>query len=761
MNGPSNPNLPPSVIVAENEIDAALAQAAGVAQPLDRRTFLKLTGLAGGGLTLAFFLGGRSETFAASETALSPGSASGDFAPNAFIRIAPDGLVTIYAKNPEIGQGVKTSFPMIVAEELGASWEKVRVEQAPVDQARFGTQSAGGSTSIPNNWERLRRAGAVARTMLIAAATAEWKVSPEECTSENHEVVHAGSNRRLAFGALASKAAALPVPDERSVKLKDRAQFQLLGRRITGVDNRAIVTGLPLFGIDQAPKNTLYAVYEKCPVFGGKVVQANLDEIKKLPGVKNAFVIDGNQHDDELMPGVAIVATSTWAAFQARLKLNVQWDESGASKDSWSGFVEKAKALADKPGKTMRAVGDVDKAFGSAKIVEASYTYPFLSHATLEPQNCTAWFHDGIMEIWAPSQTPGGGGDTVGRVLGLAHEKIVVHLTRIGGGFGRRLLNDYMVEAAAIAKQTDAPVKLTWPRESDMAHDFYRAGGFHHFKGGVDTAGKLIAWQDHFVTFGAADKTGRGAAMGAEEFPSPVVPNYRFGQTVLDSGTPTGWWRAPGACAFAWAVQSFLHELSVTGGRDHLEFLLELMGEPRKFPPEGRNPLNTGRAAAVIKLAAEKADWGKPLPPGRGRGLAFHFSHRGHFAEVAEVSVDANNRLKVHRVTVAGDVGPIINRSGAENQIEGSVIDGLSAMWAQEITMESGRVTQSNFHDYALLRMPDAPQVSVHLIESDNPPTGLGEPALPPLAPAVCNAIFAATGKRVRTLPLTKAGFSA
>lgn len=760
MNAPSNPNLPPSVIAAENEIDAALAQAAGFAPELDRRAFLKLTGLAGGGLALAFFLGARNEAFAAGETT-SSGSAPGDFAPNAFIRIAPDGIVTIYAKNPEIGQGVKTSFPMIVAEELGAAWEKVRVEQAPVDQARFGMQSAGGSTSIPNNWDRLRRAGAVARTMLIAAAAAEWKVSAEECAATNHEVVHTASNCRLGFGALATKAATLPVPDERSVKLKDRSEFQLLGRRITGVDNRAIVTGLPLFGIDQAPKNTLYAVYEKCPVFGGKAMQANLDEIKKLPGVKNAFIVAGNQHDDELMSGVAIIATSTWAAFQARLKLNVQWDESTASKDSWTGFIEKAKSLAGEQGKSLRSAGDVDKALSSAKTVEASYTYPFLAHATLEPQNCTAWFHDGIMELWAPSQTPGGGADAVARVLGLSRDKVVVHLTRIGGGFGRRLLNDYMVEAAAIAKETGAPVKLTWSRESDMMHDFYRPGGFHHFKGAVDSAGKLIAWQDHFVTFGANEKTGRGAGMGADEFPALIVPNYRFGQTILPSGTPTGWWRAPGACAFAWAVQSFLHEISIAAGRDHLGFLLELMGEPRKLPPDGRNPLNTGRAAAVIKLAAEKADWGKPLPKGRGRGLAFHFSHRGHFAEVAEVSVDANNRLKVHRVTVAGDVGPIVNRSGAENQVEGSIVDGISAMWAQEITIEGGRVAQSNFHDYTLLRMPDAPSVSVHLIESDNPPTGLGEPALPPLAPAVCNAIFAATGKRVRTLPLTKAGFSA
>ncbi|MFT3784256.1 MAG: molybdopterin-dependent oxidoreductase [Nibricoccus sp.] len=755
MKTETSPNVPTWVVATEEKIDREFA---GLTGQLDRRGFLKVTGLAGGGLALAFFLGGRVDAWSADEPA--GVATSGDFSPNAFIRIAPDGTVTIYAKNPEIGQGVKTSFPMIVAEELGASWERVKVEQAPVDQKRFGNQSAGGSTSIPSNWERLRRAGATARTMLIAAAAADWKVSADECTAENHQVVHRSSGKHAAFGELATKAAALPVPDEKSVKLKDRKDFKLLGQRITGVDNLALVTGRPLFGIDQAPKGVLYAIFEKCPAFGGKVAEANLDEIKKLPGVKHAFVLDRNGGDDELMSGVAVVATTTWAAFQACQRLNIKWDESEASKDSWTGFIEKAAALSKEKGKPQRTVGDVEQAFSSGKVVEASYTYPFLAHATLEPMNCTAWYHDGIMEIWAPSQTPGGGADTVARILSLPREKVVVHLTRIGGGFGRRLMNDYMIEAAAIAKQVDAPVKLTWPRESDVTHDFYRPGGFHHFKGAVD-GGKLTAWQDHFVTFGAGDKTGRAAAMGPDEFPAPLVPNFHFGMTVLPYGTPTGWWRAPGSCAFAWAVQSFLHELSVAAGRDHRDFLLEVMAMPRNSSPEGRNPLNPKRAADVIKLATEKGDWGKPLPQGRGRGLAFHFSHRGHFAEVAEVTVDANNRLKVHKVTVAGDVGPIVNLSGAENQVQGSVIDGLSAMWAQEITFENGRVAQSNFHDFIPLRMPDAPEVSVNFVDSDFPPTGLGEPALPPLAPAVCNAIFAATGKRVRTLPLTKAGFSA
>jgi isoquinoline 1-oxidoreductase beta subunit len=346
-------------------------------------------------------------------------------------------------------------------------------------------------------------------------------------------------------------------------------------------------------------------------------------------------------------------------------------------------------------------------------------------------------------------------------MLGIAESRVTIHQTRVGGGFGRRLMNDYMCEAAMISQRAGAPVKLTWTREDDMAHDFYRVGGFHSFTGAVDADGKLSAWQDHFITFSSdGERPVAGGALAAEEFPALLVPNVRISQTKLPLAVPCGPWRAPGSCAIAFAVQSFIHELAVAAKRDHLEFLLDIMGEPRWLEPGNERSLNTGRAAAVIRLAAEKAGWGKPLPAGRGRGLAFHFSHAGHIAEVAEVSVDANRRLTVHRVTVAGDIGPIINLSGAENQCQGAVVDGLSTMLAQEIGIEQGRVQQANFDRYPLLRMAQAPVVDVHFIQSEFPPTGVGEPALPPLAPAVCNAIFAASGHRVHTLPLVREGFS-
>ena len=737
-------------------------------EAIDRRAFLRLTGLAGGGLVLALHLGEISH--------LVGGSAGSQaaFIPNVFLRISSDGSIVIYSQIPEMGQGVKTALPMIIAEELDADWSHVQVEQSPINEEVYGRQRAGGSRSIASSWDPLRQAGAVARAMLVAAAAREWGVSPKACLTEKSTVVHPPSGRRLGYGELADRAAALPVPDPQSVKLKERRDYRLLGKRISGVDNHKIVTGQPLFGIDQVVPGMLYASYEKCPATGGRVAQANLEEIRSFPGVKDAFVLEGHGEVTELMPGVAIVATSTWAAFDAKRRLRISWDKSQASRDSWSGSVKQAWKLAKQNGKqTLREIGNVDKAFGrAAKTIEAFYIYPFVSHAPLEPQNCTAWYRNGTIEIWAPTQSPGDGFASLGRTLGIPKDRVTIHTTRIGGGFGRRLKNDYMCEAAAISKRAGAPVKLQWTREDDMTHDFYRVGGFHSLKGAVDDSGKVSAWQDHFVTFSSDGQNPvSGGNISEIEFPAQVIPNFRLTQTMLPLDTPCGPWRAPRSNAIAFAVQSFLHELAVAGGRDHLEFLLQLMGRPRLLGP-GNDPallerlaesmggtldiLDTGRAAAVIKLAAGKAGWGRALPPGRGLGLAFNFNQAGHFSEVAEVSVNDNKKLTVHKVTVAGDVGPIINRSGAENQCEGAVIDGFSTMMGLELSIEDGIVQESNFDRYPILRIGSAPEIEVHFIESDFSPTGLGEPALPPVAPAICNAIFAATGQRVRELPLAR-----
>lgn len=728
------------------------------ASSLDRRGFLRVTTLAGGGFALGCYLRGV-DAFAQAAGAIDDTARA--FTPNAFITITPDGTVTLMAKNPEAGQGVKTSLPMIIAEELEVDFDKVVIKQADLDEQAYGRQFAGGSRSTPDNYDLLRRAGAVARTMLIAAAAKEWGVPEDECYAESGTVIHRPTGRAFDYGALASKAALLPVPDEKTVKLKDPSEFKLLGRRIGGVDNQMIVTGQALFGLDQKVPGMAYAVYERCPVFCGKVTSANLAAVKALPDVRDAFIIEGGDNPTGLVSGVAILADSTWAALSARKQLQVAWDEGDVSMHSTAAYAAKAAELAKAPGKELRNDGDVTAAFASAKsVIEAAYAYPYLSHATLEPQNCTASVTGDRVEIWAPTQTPGGGQGLVARTLGIPQQNIKVHITRNGGGFGRRLANDYMVEAAAISQKAGVPVKLTWTREDDMQHDPYRPGGWHFLKGAVDGSGRLSAWFDHFVTVGfrTSDQPGSSANMSPDELPARFIPNFRYEQSVVATNVPSGPLRAPGSNALSFVIQSFIDELAHAAGRDPVEFRLELLGDDRKVEPTGGRgtPYDAGRMKNVVRRVAEQAGWGKKLPRGRGQGVAFHFSHQGYVAQVAEVSVTPDGTLKVHDVWCSSDVGPIMNLSGAESQVQGSIVDGLSATWLQEITTDRGRTQQSNFHDYPLLRISETPRIHVDFFQSDNPPTGLGEPALPPVPPAICNAIFAACGKRIRSLPISK-----
>ncbi|WP_457418137.1 molybdopterin cofactor-binding domain-containing protein [Roseateles sp. P5_E7] len=727
----------------------------------------------GGGLLLGLWLPGTST--AAGEAVGKPASLASttEFKPNAFIRIAGTGAVTLISKQPEIGQGIKTSLPMVLAEELDVRWQDVRIEQGDLDPA-YGNQSAGGSTSTPNNYTDFQRLGATARLLLLRAAAAQWNVPEAELSTDGGQVVHAASKRRVGYGALVPAVAQLPMPKADEVKLKDPSKYKLLGTRIGGVDNPAVVTGKPLFGIDVRQPGQLTAVFVKSPVFAGKVRSANLDAIKALPGVRDAFVIEGGTGDLRgLLPGVAIVADHTWAAFSARKQLRVEWDEGKYAKDSWRQFVQQADALGTQPGAAaLRRDGDVTAALqGAAKTVTARYEYPFISHASIEPQNCTAWWHDGIMEIWAPTQNPGAGANLVASTLGIPKEQIKLHITRSGGGFGRRLSSDYVVEAAAIAKRVAAPVQLVWTREDDLQHDHFRAGGFHFLRGGVDANGRVTAWHDHFVTFAnRVERDGRsqlqpgsGAALSGDEFPARWVPNCLLEQTPIECNIPMGPWRAPGSNVFAWVIHSFIDELAHAAGRDPLQFRLDLLGqEDLKAPTEGRGqPYHVGRMRRVLQEAAKRAGWGgTPLPnqvKGRGRGIAFHFSHRGYIAQVAEVTVSRDGELKVDRVTVVSDIGgQVVNLSGAENQVQGSVIDALGTLLHARLDIEDGRIVQSNFGDYPLIRLAESPtRIDVHFLKTEFPVTGLGEPAFPPLAPAVCNAIFAATGHRVRKLPLS------
>jgi isoquinoline 1-oxidoreductase beta subunit len=679
---------------------------------------------------------------------------------NAYVLIAPTGLVTITAKNPEIGQGIKTMLPMLIAEELDVDWANVRIDQADSDPKIYGRQFAGGSMATPLHWDELRRVGAAGRAMLIAAAAQAWGVHASECGTTPGVVVHK-SGKTATYGSLAAEAAGLPVPDPASLKLKDPKDHRIIGKPIAQYDTAKIVTGHPLFGIDVQRPGMLYATYEKAPVFGAKVSHADLAGALGVKGVRKAFVVEGGANLSGLLPGVAVVADSWWAARKGRAQLNTQWAAHPTSQQSSAGFTNRAAELAaGPPARNLRNDGDVEAVFKrAARTVEAAYAYPFLAHASLEPQNCTAEHRDGKLEIWAPTQNPEPGRQLVAQTLGIPADDITIHMMRCGGGFGRRLSNDYMVEAAWIARETGAPVKLLWTREDDTRHDFYRPMGFHFFKGGLDSAGEVVAWRDHFVSFGpGGEQFAPSAGMGPTEFPARFLANCRIDVSTMPSGVPTGPMRAPGSNALAFVIQSFIDELAHAAGADPVDFRLKLLGE-QKMVGDGPGGYNAERMRGALKNVAEQSGWRtRRLAKGSGMGVAFHFSHLGYFAEVALVRVATDGGVKVEKVWVSADVGrQIINPYGAFNQVQGAVIDGISTALFQKITIENGQTVESNFGDYPLLRMADAPKVEVQFVNTDHPPTGLGEPALPPAIPAVCNAIFAATGKRIRSLPIDTA----
>lgn len=711
---------------------------------LNRRAFLKVSLLASGALAIGVHWASASGTDQLPD---------GTWAPNLYVRINRDGTVTILSKNPEAGQGVKTAFPMVVAECLEVDWNDINVEQVPLDD-RYGRQVVGGSYGTPDGWDDLRIAGTGALYLLQAAAANQWAVPVSECSAKSGVIHHKGSNRSVPYKELLDSAAALPVPEISELKLKSRPEdFTLLGTFVPGVDNRRIFTGQPLYGCDTRLEGMLYAVFEKCPNFGGKVLSANVAQIRELPGITHAFVVDGTSDLTGLMPGVAIVAETWWQANTARDQLQVNWQTSQS--DSTADYDRQAKALTTGPGETLRADGDVESAFDSAaKIIQASYYYPFVSHANLEPQNCTALFHEsGKMELWAPSQNPKSGRALVAEVLEIPEDRIHVNLTRIGGGFGRRLRNDFMVEAAWIARIVRRPVQLQWTREDDMRHDFYRPAGWHHFKAGIDDRGRMTGFDHHFITFGKDGRPVSGAGLSPGHYPAGLVPNFRLRQSLIDSHVPTGPWRSPGHSAYCFAYQSFFDEVALAAERDPLEFRLDLLS--RSF---GEPPIDLERSSATLRIAAEKAGWGRDPGPNRGLGMAFHFDHGGFVSHVAEV-VAMGSGIKVEKVWSGIDVGPVLNLSGARNQVEGCVIDALSTA-QQEITFADGAVEQSNFYDYDLLRIGQDPEIECHFIQSDHSPTGLGEPPIAPATPAITNAIFAATGTRIRELPFGRAGIS-
>ncbi|HET7619400.1 MAG TPA: xanthine dehydrogenase family protein molybdopterin-binding subunit [Vicinamibacterales bacterium] len=703
---------------------------------MKRRAFFQVGGTIGAGLVLGLRL--------PDARGVMP------FAPNAWLRIDTDGTVTVTSDKSEMGEGNHTALAMIVADELDADWSKVKVAALPVNPAAWSREMVtGGSTSVRTSYEVLRTAGASARAMLISAAAQTWRVAPGECTTRAGIVSHA--NHRLSYGELATKAAAIPVPE--NPPLKDPKDFRLLGTRVRRLDTPSKVDGSAQFGIDVRVPGMLVATIERSPVFGGRVKSVNASAAKATPGVRHVVPLEGRPWTGVTNVwgiggenGVAVVADTYWQAVQGRRALQISWDEGPTA--SLSDIPGRLAALADQPGVTAKTIGDAPAALArAAKTLDAVYTVPFLHHATMEPMNCTALVRAGECDVWAPTQNQTRAQQVAAEAAGIPKERVRIHTTLLGGGFGRRLESDFIAEAVSLSKAVNAPVKVIWSREDDTQHGFYRPATFNKLSAGLDAQNRPVAWTHHIVAppiltkFGPLDNGIDSTLIdGAAELPY-AFPNLFVDQLAVDLPVPLGFWRSVGASQNAFVVECFFDEVAAAAGRDPYELRREMLqAKPRHL--------------RVLELAATKAGWGTPLPPNRGRGIAISEWEPTTCAEVAEVSVAADGTVTVHRVVCAVDCGPVVNPDTIEAQMQGGVAFGLSAALYGEITIDNGRVQQSNFTDYPVLRMPGMPVVEVHIVPSTDAIGGIGEPSVPPIAPAVCNAIFAATGHRVRRLPI-------
>ena len=724
------------------------------AATLTRRQFFRVSGLAGGGLLLSMAMPGISQ--AAAEASF--------FEPNVFVRIDPDNRATITVSQSEMGQGVRTTLAMIVAEELDLDWSRVNVQTAPADEKKYGRQGTGGSASIRRNWTRLRESGASARAMLLAAAADRLGVAANTLETADSYVIDPASGKRIAYGDLAAAAATKPVPDKPS--LKTPAQFRLLGKEHPGVDVDAIVTGKAVYGADVRLPGMLYAVVERSPVHGGSLKSYDDTAALKINGVRKVITVPAVGGSTNVHAGVAVIADSTWAAMQGRDALAIEWNAGPHGGETSAAHSKKMHELTSRPGEaTVNRLGDPDKVLAAADdVLSATYEVPFLSHATMEPMNCTAAVDGDRCRIWAPTQFPNWAARATSEALKIPAANVSVEIMLIGGGFGRRINPDYAVEAALVAAQADAPVKVTWSREDDMRHDFYRPAAVHVIDACLDDAGMPLAWRQRFSTPAIratysdkvdVDAFGVGESDGAANM-LYRIPNRSCEYSYLDSGINRGWWRAVHTTHATFAVESFIDELAARAGKDPLELRLALIDELEVDRPEQNEefPFRPQRLKGVLQLAAAKAGWGKPLPAGHGMGIACGIDHLSYAAEVVEVSV-IDGKLRIHKVVCAADCGPVLNPNGGRAQIEGGIVQGLSAALRERITVADGRIVEGNFGDYRILRINESPLViETHFAETDAHPTGLGEPSVPPIAAALANAIYAATGKRHRRLPI-------
>ncbi|MGA7920623.1 MAG: molybdopterin cofactor-binding domain-containing protein [Candidatus Acidiferrales bacterium] len=733
-----------------------------------RREFLKSSSAGGAGLILAFCLPSFAGAAAADEVRVEP---------NAFINIAPNGDIRLTITRSEMGQGVRTALAMILAEELDADWSHVRIEQGDCDP-KYGDMTTGGSMSIRSTWDPLRKAGASARDMLLTAAAETWSVPKNECSTDgNNMVEHKRTGRKLTYGNLAVKAAALPPPKD--PPLKDPKDYRIVGTKCGRLDDQHIVIGEAHYGIDTRVPGMLFAVVARPPVFAGKVKSFDAARALAVPGVKKVFEVpvvempplfgeerkpnSGHQH--YLWGGVAVVADSTWQAIAGRRALSIEWDNGPGADESTEKQRATLAELLKTPGKELKKIGDPDAAMaGAAKTIEAEYETPFLAHMTMEPVNCTASVRAGKCEVWAPTQNPNGMAAALASALNFPQSALTIHVTLIGGGFGRRLCIDYGVEAALVSREAGVPVKVIWTREDDISHDYYRPISRHRLRAGIDEQGRVTAWSHHIAapstdgTFLGGDLPDTGATeIAGTGLPNGTVPNYLLQQSFLHTAVPRGYWRAVDMNWNHFAVQSFIDEIAAATGKDPLELRKQLISTKEKPSGAGDNesdaPVNVDRLLAVLNLVAEKSGWGKPLPPGRGRGIAGLYGFGSYVAHVAEVTVAKDGTVRVDRVVVAVDCGQVINPDMVAAQVEGGVVFGLTSALYDEITIEGGQVQQTNFDNYPVLRITDMPKVEVYIVPSHQAPGGIGEPGVPSTAPAVANAIFAATGKRLRRLP--------
>lgn len=731
----------------------------------DRREFLKTAAAGGAVLLVGFRLLARAGDDPAQAQEKPPVNPF-----NAWVRITPDDKVTLILGKSEMGQGVMTSLPMILAEELCVDWKQVSVEQAATNPKIYDL-GTGGSGSVADSWLPLRRAGAAAREMLILAAAKKWEVTPDTCKAQNGTVVHGHPERALRYGELVADAAQLPIPNLKEVPLKNASEFTLVGHDTRRIDTASKATGAAKYGIDSRAPGMLYAVIARCPVFDGKVASFDAGKAKQVRGVRDVVKIETTGRGASTTGGVAVVAENSWAAMQGCKALQVQWDEGSAASESTEDLRKQFLEIASKPGKVVRNEGDADSTLQkSGKKLAASYELPFAAHVCMEPMNCTVHIQADHAEAWVPTQAPQWAQSVIAEIAGLPPEKVEVHTTQLGGGFGRRYQADFVMEAAQVAKVIGKPVMVVWTREDDLQHDFYRPASYHALQAALGDNGDLLAYKHFQTSTSIAYKWRKDGAekpedgeFGTGAIPPYQTPNLRVEYTLAHSSAPRAWWRSVEHSSSGFVMESFIDELAHAAGQDPLEYRLKLIGDSRKIPQitsdPNEPPLDTARLKSVLRLAAEKADWGKPLPAGEGRGIAGFFSFDSYVAAAAEVSASPRG-ISVKRIVCGVDCGRPVNPHGVRAQVESAAIYALTATVKDAITVERGRVVQSNFNNYGMIRMKEAPRIEVHLVMSDEAPTGIGEPTVPVIAPAICNAIFAATGKRIRELPLTKAGLA-